>query len=90
MVNVWPRPRPSGTYDSFSYEDTEEEEREVTELKKKLSKLKIVARARVTMDRVYSAQYHPETSKDLIFFGGNGSRSDPWPLSTNLTNLPHR
>jgi len=71
MVNVWPRPRPSGAYDSFAYEDTKEEEREVAELKKKLTKLKIVARAKVTMNRVYCAQYHPEKSKDLIFFGGS-------------------
>jgi hypothetical protein len=76
MVNVWPRPRPSGTYDSFTYEDTKEEDREVAELKKKLTKLKVVARAKVTMNRVYCAQYHPEKSKDLIFFGGTVSRSD--------------
>ena len=76
MVNVWPKPQPAGTYDSFAYDDTEEEEREVVELRRKLKKLKIVARAKVTMNRIYSAQYHPEKSKDLIFFGGNGSRSD--------------
>ena len=90
MVNVWPRPRPLGTYDSFTYEDTKEEEREVAELKKKLAKLKIVARAKVTMNRVYCAQYHPEKSKDLIFFGGNGSCSDPRFSSTNSTNPSHR
>ena len=82
MVNVWPKPQPSGTYESFAYEDTKEEEREVAELKKKLSKLKIVARAKVTMDRVYCAQYHPEKSKDLIFFGGKA----PFPPIPS----PHR
>ena len=71
MVNVWPRPQRSGTYESFPYEDTKEEEREVAELKKKLKRLKVVARAKVTMNRVYCAQYHPEKSKDLIFYGGN-------------------
>jgi len=90
MVNVWPKPQPSAKYESFSYEDTKEEEREVTELKEKLTKLKIVARAKVTMNRVYCAQYHPEKSKDLIFFGGNGSRSDPHLLSTNPTNPSRR
>ena len=76
-------------YGSFTYEDTEEEEREVAQLRKKLTKLKIVARAKVTMNRIYCAQYHPEKSKDLIFFGGNLSRF--WPiLSTNSTNLPRR
>jgi len=87
MVNVWPKPQPPGKYESFSYEDTKEEEREVAELKKKLGKLKIIARAKVTMNRVYCAQYHPEKSKDLIFFGGNCSR---YLLSTNPTNPSHR
>lgn len=32
--------------------------------------LKVVSRAKVTQDRVYSAAYHPEITKDLIFFGG--------------------
>ena len=74
MVNVWPRPRPSSTYDSFTYEETKEEEREVAQLRKRLTKMKIVARAKVTTNRVYCAQYHPENSKDLIFFGGNISQ----------------
>lgn len=80
MVNIWPKPRPSGTYDSFTYEDTKEEEREVAQLRKRLAKMKIVARAKVTMNRVYCAQYHPEKSKDLIFFGGNVSRFLPTPF----------
>jgi len=90
MVNVWPRPQQSGKYESFSYEDTKEEEREVAELKKKLTKLKIVARAKVTTNRVYCAQYHPQKSKDLIFFGGNCSRYDPCLPSINPTDPPHR
>lgn len=32
--------------------------------------MKIVARAKVTQDRVYSAAYHPDPTTDLIFFGG--------------------
>jgi len=90
MVNVWPRLQPSSTHDSFTYEDTKEEEREVAELRKKLTKLKIVARAKVTMNRVYCAQYHPEKSKDLIFFGGKVSCSDPCILSANSTDPSHR
>ena len=79
MVNVWPKPRPSGTYDSFTYEIAQEEEHEVAQLRKRLTKMKIVARAKVTMNRVYCAQYHPEKSKDLIFFGGNVSQFLPTP-----------
>ena len=89
MVNVWPRPQPSGTYDSFVYEDAKEEH-EVVQLRKRLSKLKIVARAKVTMNRVYCAQYHPEKSKDLIFFGGNIFHFKPYLPSTNYTNSLHR
>ena len=44
-------------------------------LKEKLGKLKIVARAKVTQDRIYSAAYHPEPTKDLIFFGGTSQPS---------------
>lgn len=90
MVNIWPTPRPSGTYDSFTYEDTKEEEREVAQLRKKLTKLKIVSRAKVTMNRVYCAQYHPEKSKDLIFFGGSIFRSYPSVFSADSTDPSHR
>jgi hypothetical protein len=47
------------------YADTE-----VTELQEQLSCLRIVSRAKVTQDRVYSAIYHGDATKDLIFFGG--------------------
>lgn len=90
MVNVWPRPRRSCTYESFAYEDTKEEERKITELKKKLKGLKIVARAKVTMNRVYCAQYHPEKSKDLIFFGGNLPCFYLYLLPSDLSDLLHR
>lgn len=90
MVNVWPRPQRSGTYESFAYENTKEEECDVAELKKKLTKLKIVARAKVTTNRVYCAQYHPEKSKDLIFFGGNLPCFYLRPPSSNSANPLHR
>jgi hypothetical protein len=32
--------------------------------------LKVVARAKVVTERIYCAAYHPEKTKDLIFFGG--------------------
>lgn len=46
------------------------EAKEVQELRDKLQGLKVVSRAKVTQDRVYSAAFHPEVTKDLIFFGG--------------------
>lgn len=57
--------------DAFSSEDEAEEENLVTELRDKLQDLKVVSRAKVTQDRIYSAAYHPEVTKDLIFFGGS-------------------
>ena len=43
---------------------------EVTKLREALQELKVVARAKVTSNRIYSAAYHPDGTKDLIFFGG--------------------
>lgn len=60
-----------GSMKSYLY-DEERHEIAVTELKEKMQKLKIVSRAKVTKERVYSAVYHPEQTKDLIFFGGDG------------------
>ena len=49
---------------------TARDEREVENLKKRLGSMKIVARAKVNQNRIYSCAYHPDVSKDLIFFGG--------------------
>lgn len=66
-----PHPRRVGEDDTFTFDvDSEGEDAEVADLRNKLNKLKVVARAKVTQDRVYSMAYHPEIRKDLIFFGG--------------------
>ena len=58
-----------GNQSEFVYDDLQEK-RAVEELKEKLKDLKVVSRAKVTQNRVYSVAYHPEVTKDLIFFGG--------------------
>lgn len=63
------QPRRVGDPDAFAFED-EQDETAIAELREKLQGLKVVSRAKVTQDRVYSAAYHPDTTKDLIFFGG--------------------
>ena len=63
-------PKRVGGMDDFVYEDEDEEGVAVEELRGQLEGLEIVSRAKVTNDRVYSASYHPERTKDLIFFGG--------------------
>ncbi len=65
-----PRPRQASSDDAYVFDDDVKEEAEVKQLKQKLGKLKVVSRAKVTHDRIYSAAYHPEPTKDLIFFGG--------------------
>lgn len=64
-------PRQIGDMSEFTYdEDKDRESAEVSKLREKLSGMKVVSRAKVTQDRIYSAAFHPEKSKDLIFFGG--------------------
>ncbi|KAI0831479.1 WD40 repeat-like protein [Trametes gibbosa] len=73
-----PHPRQASSDDAFVFDDDVKEDAEVKELKKTMSKLKVVARAKVTKDRIYSAAYHPEPTKDLIFFGDKHGQLGIW------------
>jgi WD repeat-containing protein 76 len=53
---------------------------EVAALRERFQNMKIVARAKVTQDRVYSAAYHPDPTTDLIFFGGEWYTQGSRPL----------
>ena len=64
-----PQARRVGSQDAFVYTD-KKEKAAVDELKQKLGSMKLVARAKVSDTRIYCAAYHPEKTKDLIFFGG--------------------
>lgn len=64
------QPKRVGDSDAFAFNDDKRDEACVAELREKLQELKVVSRAKVTQDRIYSAAYHPEITKDLIFFGG--------------------
>jgi WD repeat-containing protein 76 len=67
-------PRVAADKDAFVFDggkkEAPAEQAEIDLLRVRLQRLKVVARAKVTQDRVYSAAYHPEPTKDLIFFGG--------------------
>jgi len=63
-------PRRAADQDAFVFEKDKKEEAEVEELRERLKDMKVVARAKVTQNRVYSAAYHPDPTMDLIFFGG--------------------
>lgn len=65
-----PWPRRVGDPEAFVFENDKKDETALSDLRERLQSLKIVSRAKVTQDRVYSAAYHPEVTKDLIFFGG--------------------
>lgn len=59
--------------ESYSFEGeskSQKHERAVREIRDKVQDLTVVARARVVTERIYCSAYHPETTKDLIFFGG--------------------
>lgn len=65
------QPKRIASTSAFMYdEDDKREPAEVAQLRESMQKLKVVSRAKVTQDRIYSAAYHPEKTKDLIFFGG--------------------
>ncbi|KDQ60939.1 hypothetical protein JAAARDRAFT_173322 [Jaapia argillacea MUCL 33604] len=72
-------PKRVGGRDAFVYDDGDEkEEGEITSLKERLQGMKVVARAKVTQDRVYSAAYHPEVTKDIICFGDKHGQLGIW------------
>ncbi|KAH9005298.1 WD40 repeat-like protein [Lactarius hatsudake] len=71
-------PRRRGERDAFVFDSSKKEDAEVAALRARVQNLKIVARAKVTQDRVYSAAYHPEPTKDLIFFGDKHGQLGLW------------
>ncbi|KIK57771.1 hypothetical protein GYMLUDRAFT_746592 [Collybiopsis luxurians FD-317 M1] len=71
-------PKRLGDADAFVYEEDEKDKAEVEQLRQKLQGMKVVARAKVTENRVYSAAYHPDPTKDLIFFGDKHGQLGIW------------
>ena len=60
-----------GNFDDYAFEeDSKEDQREFEDLKERMSKLVVHARAKVTKSRIYCGAFHREVTKDLIFFGG--------------------
>ncbi|KAJ7235456.1 WD40-repeat-containing domain protein [Mycena haematopus] len=72
--------------DLYQSED-EEDDSLVAELREKLQDLKVVSRAKVTQDRVYSAAYHPEITKDLIFFGDKHGQLGIWDAQAGVEEV---
>lgn len=62
--------RKVGDPDAFAWRDDNKHKAPVQEIREKVEDLKVVSRAKVTMNRIYCAAYHPDVQKDLLFFGG--------------------
>lgn len=77
-LTTTPHPRKTGERDAFVFDDDTKEDAEVTALRDRLQGLKVVSRAKVTQDRIYSAAYHPEVTKDLIFVGDKHGQLGIW------------
>lgn len=76
MQNVTQVSRDVGDPEAFSFPEEAKHAAAVKELREKVQSLKVLSRAKVTTNRIYCATYHPEVTKDLIFFGGK-SGMDP-------------
>lgn len=59
-----------GDIDDKLYDDDAHHKAATAELREKLGRMVVIARAKVTRERIYSAAYHPDPTKDLVFFGG--------------------
>ncbi|KAJ4487903.1 WD40-repeat-containing domain protein [Lentinula aciculospora] len=77
-ITQTPQPRRSANAEAFVFEEDAKGHAQVEELRKKLQGLNVVARAKVTENRIYSAAYHPEPTKDLIFFGDKHGQLGIW------------
>ncbi|KAF8077901.1 WD40-repeat-containing domain protein [Lyophyllum atratum] len=71
-------PKRVGDPEAFAFDDDKKDEAAVADLRQRLQSLKIVSRAKVTQNRIYSAAYHPEVTKDLIFFGDKHGQLGIW------------
>ncbi|KAK0228601.1 WD40-repeat-containing domain protein [Armillaria fumosa] len=67
-----------GASSSGARPEEEEGKSEVEDLREELKGMHVVSRAKVTENRIYSAAYHPDVQKDLIFFGDKHGQLGIW------------
>ncbi|KAF8964048.1 WD40-repeat-containing domain protein, partial [Flammula alnicola] len=67
-----------GDPEAFTFAEDAKYKAAVKELREKVQHLRVVSRAKVTTNRVYCAAYHPEVTKDLIFFGDKNGQLGIW------------
>ncbi|KAF8197453.1 WD40-repeat-containing domain protein [Pholiota molesta] len=84
MQSVAQVSRRVGNPEAFAYAEEAKHVAAVKELRDKVQNLKVVSRAKVTTNRVYCAAYHPEVTKDLIFFGDKHGQLGIWDARAPL------
>ncbi|KAG7452439.1 WD40 repeat-like protein [Guyanagaster necrorhizus] len=67
-----------GVSSTYAEEEGRIMKSELEDLKKEFKGMRLVSRAKVTENRVYSAAYHPDMQKDLIFFGDKHGQLGIW------------
>ncbi|KAF9564603.1 WD40 repeat-like protein [Agrocybe pediades] len=77
-VSQYEGPKRVGDPEAFNYREEAKHQKAVKELRAQVEGLKVVARAKVTTNRIYCAAYHPEVTKDLIFFGDKHGQLGIW------------
>ncbi len=70
MQSVEQVSRAVGDPEAFAFSEEAKHKAALKELRDKVADLKVVSRAKVTTNRIYCSAYHPEITKDLLFFGG--------------------
>lgn len=71
MESVAQVSRAVGDPEAFAFSEEAKHKSALKELRDKVENLKVVSRAKVTTNRIYCSAYHPEVTKDLLFFGGD-------------------
>ncbi|KAF8636726.1 hypothetical protein AX17_003529 [Amanita inopinata Kibby_2008] len=71
-------PRHVADTETYPHECDKQDATAAKELRQRLKSMKIISRAKVTQNRVYSCAYHPDIRKDLIFFGDKHGQLGIW------------
>ncbi|KAJ4475167.1 WD40-repeat-containing domain protein [Lentinula edodes] len=88
-ISQTPQAKRPADAEAFVFEEDAKDQAQVEQLREKLQALKVVARAKVTENRVYSAVFHPDCTKDLIFFGDKHGQLGIWDARAPQDQIDH-
>ncbi|KJA27357.1 hypothetical protein HYPSUDRAFT_35227 [Hypholoma sublateritium FD-334 SS-4] len=78
MESVVQVSRAVGDPEAFAFSEEAKHKSALKELRDKVENLKVLSRAKVTTNRIYCSAYHPEFTKDLLFFGDKHGQLGIW------------